>query len=125
MKRVVFKPVMAADGDPFGDNFEMEDTDSIQDALDDTTDTLEDLQDSVEELDDNPQDPILDINNNIENHYIAECRRCHEIFISAVVESESAVSSINGECPVCHEETEQDLKWIVRSAADENEGELM
>lgn len=112
--------VVAADDNPgFGDepNFEgdlsMEDTDGFSDDLNELSDSVDDLQDAVED-DGGPADTILDIHNNIENHYIAECQNCHEIFISAMVESDSPVQSIHGECPVCHEETDQDLKWIVR-----------
>lgn len=106
-----FKPVLAAEEDPFA----LEDADDAQNMLDDATDAIDDLQDAVAEVSDQPEDAILDMDNNIDNHYIAECQRCHEIFISAVVESETRMESVHGECPCCHEQTEQDLKWIVRS----------
>lgn len=113
-KRVAtFKPVMAAEDD-MPDVFDVDDTDGMQDAVEDMSDTLEDIQDTMDEIDDAPQDTVLNMRNNIENHYIAECDRCHDIFISAVQESDSPVESVEGECPCCHEHTKQRLKWIVR-----------
>lgn len=114
---VAATPVTAAVEDEDNFAFDVEDTDSMQDSLDDATDAIEDLQDTVEDIDDAPQDTVLDMENNIENHYIAECTRCHEIFISAVVESDSPVEAIEGECPCCHEQTKQELKWIVRDVS--------
>lgn len=105
-----FKPVMAAEFD-FDD---IEDAQSVRDAADDASDAIDDLQDAVDDISDAPADTILDIENNIENHYVAECDRCHDIFISAMTESDTDVESIEGECPCCHEQTKQTLKWIVR-----------
>lgn len=115
--RFVVKPstssrITAAEDDEFDFDKDM-DSDSLTDNISDITDTVNDIQDAIE--DDNPKETILDIHNNIENHYIAECERCHEIFISAMTESDTPVESIKGECPVCHEQTTQDIKWIVRS----------
>lgn len=107
-------PVTAAVEDESDFAFDVEDPDSMQDTLDDATDAIEDLQETVDQVDDAPRDTVLDTENNIQDHYIAECCRCHEIFISAVVESDSPIESIEGECPCCHEQTKQELKWIVR-----------
>lgn len=107
-----FTPVKAAMDDMDFDS--LEDAQNVQDAAEDASNALNDLQDAVDDLSDAPTDSILDMDNNIENHYIAECCRCHEVFISAVTESDSQVDSIEGECPCCHESTKQDLKWIVR-----------
>lgn len=107
-----FKPVMAAEED---EAFMMEDPDAMKDAVEDMSDTLDDVQDALENVDEGPQDAILDMENNISDHYIAECDRCHEVFISAVVESETPMDSVEGECPCCHEHTTQRLKWIVRN----------
>ena len=107
---VAAKPVMAAPD--FMDD--VEDIENVSESIEDASDAVEDLKDTIDDIDDNPEDTLLDIDNNIENHYIAECERCHEVFISAVVESDSPVESIEGECPCCHEHTKQNLKWIVR-----------
>mgnify|MGYP007047952173 CR=1 FL=1 len=108
---VAAKPVMAAPD--FMED--LKDVEDLSESIDNAADAVEDIQDVVDDIDDAPEDTLLDIDNNIENHYIAECTRCHEVFISAVVESESSVDSIEGECPCCHEQTKQELKWIVRS----------
>ena len=112
---------MAAEGDENDFAFDVEDTEDMSDTLDDVADTVDDLQDVVDQIDDAPQDTILDVDNNISNHYIAECERCHEVFISAVVESDSGMDSVQGECPCCHEQTTQYLKWIIRDVHDEEE----
>lgn len=120
-KRIAsFKPVMAAE-DEVMDPFDMQDPDSLNDTMEDVSDTLDDIQDAIDDEDDGPHDTVFDVKNNIENHYIAECQRCHDIFISAVVESDSPVTSIEGECPCCHYETKQELKWIVRDLSYGNE----
>lgn len=94
--------------------------DSFNDSLDQLSDQIEDLQDSVDEI--TEDDPSIDVDNNIDNHYIVECDRCHGIFISAVVESGQKVEKISGTCPLCDHETDQYVKWIVRKAfADEEE----
>lgn len=56
----------------------------------------------------------IEIDNNIDNHLIAECQNCHGIFISAMIASDQPVESINGVCPLCNKNTEQFLKWIVK-----------
>lgn len=116
-----YRPVMAAEGDENDFAFDVEDTDDMSDTLDDVADTVDDLQDVVDQIDDAPQDTILDVDNNISNHYIAECERCHEVFISAVVESDTEMDSVQGECPCCHEQTKQYLKWIIRNVHDDEE----
>lgn len=110
------KKVTAAEEefDGFEDFEEVEDPETFSDDIQDVADAVEDLQDVVEDEDD-PVDTILETDNNIEDHYIAECDHCHEIFISAVVESDNPVESIFGECPLCHEESDQHLKWIIKT----------
>ena len=112
-KRIgTFEPIKAADSSIDFDS--LEDAESLQDAASDASDAIDNLQDAVSDFSDAPADSILNMDNNIENHYIAECDRCHEVFISAVTESDSQVDFIEGECPCCHESTKQELKWIVR-----------
>ena len=117
-KRVaIARPVLAASDDFVS----VEDVDDMSEALDEASDRIDDIQEAVSDVDEYPHDPMFDMENNIENHYIAECDRCHEVFISAVVESDSDVFSVNGECPCCHEETTQNLKWIIRSVNSEEQ----
>lgn len=100
--------------DEFGD--EAEDG-GFNDQLDDMADNIEDMQDTLDEV--TEDDPSIQVDNNITDHYIAECEKCHGVFISAVTESDQEVQSVTGICPVCGKESEQLLKWIVRDA---NEG---
>ena len=94
----------------FDDGFE--DDDTISDTIDDVQDTLDDVQDTLEDI--NEDDPNIETENNIDGHYIAECEKCHGVFISAIVESDEEMTSIHGTCPLCDKETDQFLKWIVR-----------
>lgn len=100
--------------DDFGD-------DSIEDNIDELSDQVEDLQDSIDEV--TQDEPSIDVDNNIENHYIAECESCHGIFISAVVESDQQIQKISGVCPLCEKETDQYLNWIIRKANKDEEDE--
>lgn len=109
-------PVTAA-GDLTGDEFD--------DQLDDMAGSLEDMQDTLEEV--TEDEPNIEVDNNISDHYIAECDRCHGVFISAMVESDQEVERITGVCPLCGKESDQYLKWIIRdvdSETDEVEVEL-
>lgn len=109
-------PVTAA-GDLTGDEFD--------DQLDDMAGSLEDMQDTLEEV--TEDEPNIEVDNNISDHYIAECDRCHGVFISAMVESDQEVERITGICPLCGKESDQYLKWIIRdvdSETDEVEVEL-
>ena len=86
--------------------------DGMMDAMEDVADSVEEIQDSLEEVDEDEVDVAL--NNNISNHYIAECERCQGIFISAVVESDQEIDHVSGVCPLCGKETDQYLKWIIK-----------
>ena len=86
----------------------------ITEDIDDIADQITDVQDSLDDVDED--DITIDVENNIVNHYIAECDTCHGIFISAMIESDQVVSKISGVCPLCGKETEQFLNWIVRDA---------
>ena len=90
------------------------DDDSITDTLNDMSEQLDDLQDDITDPS-NEDDISIDINNNIDNHYIAECEKCHGIFISSLIASDQRVESIHGVCPLCDKESDQYLKWIVEA----------
>ena len=61
-------------------------------------------------------DVEIDIDNNIAGHYIAQCGNCKNVFISAVTLSDQVVESIHGVCPICNEESDQLLNWIIQDA---------
>ena len=111
--------VRAAEGDEdFGmDDFDMEeDADGLLDAIDDVADNVEELQDSIDDMDED--DVNIAVNNNIADHYIAECSRCGGVFISAVVESDQSIDYVSGVCPLCGRDTEQYLKWVIKDASE-------
>ena len=110
-------PIMAAGEDDFDEltDHQVED-DTFEDSIDDLSDKVDDLQDTVDDV--NEDEPAIEADNNISNHYIAECDNCHGIFISAVVESDQEVKSISGTCPLCEKETEQLLKWVIKDVTD-------
>lgn len=119
------KSILAADDDDFDgmvaesddvvditeDRPEVNDDVSIQDTLQDMSDTLEDMQDAVDKMD--PDLVDIELNNNIEDHYIAECSICHGVFISAVVKSDAEIDNVHGTCPLCNREADQLLKWLI------------
>jgi hypothetical protein len=102
------KPIMAADED-----FNEYSEDEISATLDDVSDAVDDMQEVVDDIQDDDID--IEMDNNIDGHYIAQCDSCHGIFISAMIESDQEVQAISGVCPICGKDTSQDLKWIVRS----------
>ena len=105
------KRITAADED-MGFNDSMIGEEDIIDTIDDVSDSVDDLQDAVEEIGEDDVD--IEIENNIANHFIAECDVCHGVFISALVETDQEVDMISGVCPLCGKETDQYLKWIIR-----------
>lgn len=100
--------VKAAIGD------EDEEMDGLLDAVDDVADNVEDIQDTIDDTEEDRVD--IAINNNIANHYIAECQFCQNVFISAVEVTQDAVDSVHGVCPICREESDQLLKWVIKDA---------
>lgn len=112
--------IVAADDDfenDFGNDFDdvniLDDDDGFNDQLDDIADDIEDMKDDIDDI--SEDDPSIEVENNIDGHYIAECDKCHGIFISAVSESDQEVTSITGVCPLCDAESEQFLKWVVKA----------
>lgn len=91
-----------SDNNDFRSDFEM-DEDSESEDIDINYD--EDVEEGV----------TIDTDNNIAEHYIAECNRCQGIFISAVLQSDQAVEFISGICPLCEKESDQYLKWVIKS----------
>lgn len=85
---------------------------TLGDAVDNLGDQVEEMQDQMEEFEED--DPNIELDNNIEGHYIAECDKCQGVFISAVMESDQQVTKITGTCPICGKESEQYLKWTIK-----------
>lgn len=108
--------IMAADEDII-----YQEDDEVVDTLDTVSDKIDDLQDQVEEVDEDEVD--IETDNNIAEHYIAECDACHGIFISAMIQSDQEVNNISGVCPLCGKESEQFLKWVVKPIEDINQAQ--
>lgn len=110
----VKRRIYGADGDEdfegFGDIGDEEE--GFEDTLDDMQENLEDMQDDIDEIQEDDVD--IDMENNIDGHYIAECDKCHGIFISAMMQSDQEVEKISGICPLCEKESDQYLKWVVQ-----------
>ena len=107
------RKILAADLD------DIRDDDELSDSIDGLADSVDDIKDSLDDI--TEDDPDIEIDNNISDHYIAECDSCHEVFISAVMQSDQDVSSIQGICPLCGKETEQYLKWVIKDVEDADE----
>lgn len=99
--------------DDMGDDAMMEDEDAFDDTLDEMADNIEDMQDTLDEVQEDDVD--IEIDNNIDGHLIAECDKCHGIFISAMMESDQTVEKISGICPLCEKESDQYVKWVVKA----------
>lgn len=114
------RSITASEDDEFEDENsfveDLEDPDSIQDTLGDIAEQVDDALDTME--DEYPDDPSIEVNNNIDGHYIVECDKCHGIFISALVESDQPVKSVSGTCPICDSETDQTVKWVIHAVND-------
>ena len=113
--------ILAADeDDPFDDmGFEdedaeapLEDEDSLADNIDEMTDALDDINDSLKDFKEDEVD--IETENNIADHLIAECEKCHGVFITAVLESDQELEKISGICPLCDEECDQYIKWVIK-----------
>lgn len=78
--------------------------------------TEEELISEEDEEDmENPEtEPDIEADNNIAGHYIAECSRCHGVFISALIESDQQVEYLSGICPLCEKESDQYIKWVIK-----------
>lgn len=91
---------------------EFEEENNIVDTIDDISDSVDDIQDTIEEIEEDDID--IELDNNIANHYIAECDRCHGVFISALIETDQEVEKVSGICPLCDRESDQYVKWIIK-----------
>lgn len=116
-KKASSKYIKAA-GEFGDDEFIDDEEDGLMDAIDDVADNVEDLQDTLDDVDEDEVE--IEINNNIADHFIAECDRCHGIFISAVVDSDQEIDHVSGICPLCGKDSDQYLKWIIRSTTEED-----
>lgn len=118
--------ITAADDDidiPGFDDEAGEDVPEVDDS--EFSSDIDDLSAQVDEIQDNLDDmvedqPSIEIDNNISNHYIAECDSCHGIFISALIESDQKVDRISGTCPLCEKECDSIIKWVVKDIADDD-----
>lgn len=104
----------AGEDEDFMDDFDDEEADGIMDAVDTVADNIEDIQDAIDDMDED--DVTIAMNNNIADHFIAECSKCHGVFISAVVDSDQKIDHVTGTCPLCGKNSEQYLNWIIKAA---------
>lgn len=113
-RRVVAADEEDSQYDDFDYEFNEDDLgeDDLSDKLDNVADTVEDIQDTVDDIEED--DVNIEIDNNIADHYIAECDSCHGVFISATIESDQKVEKVSGTCPLCEKETDQYLKWVIK-----------
>ena len=88
----------------------------VEESIDDLADAVDDIQDTMDDIEEDTVD--IETDNNITNHFIAECDACHGVFISALVETDQEVYSVSGKCPLCDRESEQYLKWVIKKAAN-------
>lgn len=113
-------PITAADEDeedPFRFEDEIDDKDAFDFDAEIDPDVETELSDEIESDDpyDNPEEETnIEPDNNIAGHYIAECDRCHGVFISALVESDQQVEFLSGICPLCEKESDQYIKWVIK-----------
>ena len=118
------RPIFAAeegfDGTPMFDDEAFGDDTAEDESQEDEDIDVEAEEEEAEEF--TQDDPAIEIDNNIENHYIAECESCHGIFISAVILSDQAVETLTGTCPLCGKDTDQSLKWVIKSIEEIQEG---
>ena len=80
-------------------------------------DELDELDEDISDLDVEdvqPDEPSIDVDNNIADHYIAECDACKGVFIAATTVTEHQVFTIEGVCPLCDAESIQRLGWIIK-----------
>lgn len=85
----------------------------VEDTLETISDSLDDINDRLDEVEEDEVD--IEVDNNIADHYIAECDRCKGVFISSVMFDDHQVSKIEGVCPLCEHDTTQYLKWVIES----------
>jgi len=112
--------IVAADEDEFDDfedDFDDEVDEEVEENIDDIADTVDDMQDWLEDVEEDDID--IDVDANISNHYIVQCDSCHDIFISALVETDQDVEKISGVCPCCEKSSDQYIKWVVREIGKE------
>lgn len=113
------KRIYAADEDEdfafegMDDLEEGDDAESLSDAVDDVADNLKDIQDAFEEVEEDSTD--ISVDNNISDHYIAECSACKNVFISAVLQSDEDINYVSGVCPICGKESDQYLRWVIKT----------
>ena len=117
--KVTLRRVVAAEGDEdYGDSgfgeeeFGAPIDDDLEENVDDLADNVEDVQDLFDDVEED--DVNLEIDANIANHYIVQCDGCHDIFISALAESDQIIEKVSGVCPICEKDTDQYVKFIVR-----------
>lgn len=104
--------IAAADGEDDPDADSEEYNDEVDDTLTDLADTVDDMEELFDDVEED--DVAIDVDNNIADHYIAECDRCSGVFVSAMLETDPHPVKISGVCPLCEKESDQYLHWLVK-----------
>ena len=113
---IISKKYVKAADDPFDDmGFEDEEMEEETPAEGEPEEEMTEEDEEREFFEDFEDDDIdIDTDNNISDHYIAECDHCHGVFISSVMLSDERIESISGVCPLCEHESDQLLKWVIK-----------
>ena len=122
------RKIYGAEGDlePASRDMFLDDLDDEEATENEDTEDTEDDSD-VKSIDDEEypfgeeqiQTPVaIEVDNNIDNHYVAECEVCKKPIITAVIKSDSVVQSIQGICPVCNNESTLYLRWLLSPVED-------
>lgn len=110
------RKIIAADRDTMDDIGYEGDIDNVDegfnDRIDDVANAVENIQDTIDQ--DKEDSTTIEIDNNISDHYIAECEKCQGVFISATIQSDQKITKVTGRCPLCREESDQYLKWVIK-----------
>lgn len=85
----------------------------IDTSVEHISDDYEDQKDDIEDIEEDDVD--IEVDNNIADHYIAECDRCKGVFITPIEKTDHSIEKIDGQCPLCEHDTTQYLKWVIES----------
>lgn len=116
MARIHHTSIMAAEEDPFEDmGFDEDDENLDQDTeIEEQDSELEEENEDEFDVDIEEDDIQIGSENNISDHFIAECDNCHGVFITSIEQTDEIIESISGICPLCEKESDQYLKWVIK-----------
>ena len=118
MPKITHTYIKGADEDPFADMGFDKDEELEEEPINEE-ENLENEQEDEENEDefdvDIEEDDIqIGSENNISDHFIAECDNCHGVFITSIEQTDEIIESISGICPLCEKESDQHLNWVIK-----------